>query len=146
MTVRGLAEADLEGWRPLWQAYLRFYRQPLPEATTRRTFDRLTQGEDGLLGLVAVAADGALVGLAHLVFHSSTWATADYCYLEDLWVVPESRGTDVGRQLIEAAYATAHDRGAARVYWHTQQYNGAARSLYDVMGTPTSFVVYEHNL
>ncbi len=34
-------------------------------------------------------------------------------------------------------------RGADRVYWHTQQYNGRARSLYDQVGHPTSFVVYE---
>ncbi len=39
--------------------------------------------------------------------------------------------------------AAAAARGTSRVYWHTQQYNGRARSLYDVVGHPTSFVVYE---
>jgi len=39
--------------------------------------------------------------------------------------------------------AAATERGAEPVYWHTQQYNGRARSLYDQVGRPTSFVVYE---
>ena len=34
-------------------------------------------------------------------------------------------------------------RGSDRLYWHTQQYNGRARSLYDQVGRSTSFVVYE---
>jgi GNAT superfamily N-acetyltransferase len=49
----------------------------------------------------------------------------------------------VGRALIEGIAHAAKERGAGRVYWHTQQYNGAARSLYDQVGRPTSFVVYE---
>ncbi len=28
-------------------------------------------------------------------------------------------------------------------YWHTQSYNAPARSLYDEVARPTSFVVYE---
>jgi hypothetical protein len=50
---------------------------------------------------------------------------------------------DVGRDLIVAAKQAAEARGADRLYWHTQQYNGRARSLYDQVGHPTSFVVYE---
>jgi len=35
------------------------------------------------------------------------------------------------------------ERGAGRLYWHTQEYNGRARSLYDQVAHLTSFVVYE---
>jgi GNAT superfamily N-acetyltransferase len=155
VVVRPVVEGDVERWLPLWQAYLRFYREPLPDSTTRRTFERLVHRDDGMVGLVAAreagrAGDGGgereLLGLAHLVFHASTWSTSTYCYLEDLWVDPAARGARVGNALIEATYRVAAERGAARVYWHTQQYNGAARSLYDTVATPTSFVVYEHPL
>ena len=44
---------------------------------------------------------------------------------------------------MEGAFAEADRRGSDRVYWHTQQYNAPARSLYDVLGYATSFVVYE---
>lgn len=100
-------------------------------------------GSDGLFGLVSQKDTGGLVGLAHAVFHPSTWTTETYCYLEDLFVSYEGRGSGTGLALIEAVYAEADRRGADSVYWHTQQYNAPARSLYDVVGHATSFVVYE---
>ena len=142
-TVRPIRVEDRDGWLPLWYSYNDFYRNDPTEEVTQATFRRLCQGSDGLFGLVAVEDAGRLVGLAHVVFHSSTWTTSSYCYLEDLFVSREGRGSGAGRALIEGAYAEADRRGAGRVYWHTQQYNAPARSLYDVVGHPTSFVVYE---
>jgi GNAT superfamily N-acetyltransferase len=146
ITVRRLRATDREGWQRLWQQYLRFYRAALPASTSDVTFARLCQGDSGLVGLLAVDADGNAVGLAHLITHPSTWAEGSYCYLEDLFVDPTSRGTGVAGRLFEVIYETAREHGATRVYWLTQQYNGAARSLYDTVGHLTSFVVYEHEL
>ena len=75
--------------------------------------------------------------------HPSTWSAGPKCYLEDLFVSPAARGGDLGQALLRAVKQAATDRRAPDVYWHTQQYNGRARSLYDVVGRPTSFVVYE---
>jgi GNAT superfamily N-acetyltransferase len=146
MMIRGLTAADYDAWLPLWQAYLRFYRGEASDEVTRETFRRLTGGLDGMTGLVAEdpsGEDGGLAGLAHLVFHPSTWASQSYCYLEDLYVAPSARGSGLSRQLIDAVYAEADRRGAVRTYWETQEYNGAARSLYDLVAHRTSFVVYE---
>jgi GNAT superfamily N-acetyltransferase len=145
-TIRRLEEADYDGWRPLWDGYLRFYRQELPEEVTRESFRRLCAREDGFRALIAVADEpggaGAL-GIAHMVLHPSTWTTSAYCYLEDLFVSPAARGTTVARDLIEAVYSEADAAGAASVYWHTQEFNAPARSLYDKVAHRTSFVVYE---
>jgi GNAT superfamily N-acetyltransferase len=141
--IRRLEAADYGAWRQLWQGYLDFYRARVPEAATATAFDRLVKDSDGMAGLVAVGDDGTLLGFAHLVFHRSTWSDAPYCYLEDLFVSPAARGTATGRDLIQATYDEADRQGASKTYWHTQQYNGAARSLYDQVGHPTSFVVYE---
>lgn len=143
MSVRPLGAGDWEAWLPLWQGYLRFYREELPDDVTRTSFTRLSQRSDGMLGLLAVDELDVAVGLAHLVLHPATWTTSCYCYLEDLYVVPSSRGGDVGRRLIEAAYREADAAGAGRVYWHTQEFNGPARSLYDQVARRTSFVMYE---
>jgi len=140
--VRPLREGDFDGWLPLWHGYNAFYRnEPSPEVTDA-TFRRLCGGADGFFGLLAVANGGA-VGLAHVVFHPATWTTGTYCYLEDLYVSRDGRGTGAGHGLIEAVYAEADRRGSDRVYWHTQSYNAPARSLYDSVGRATSFVVYE---
>lgn len=143
MHVRRLERSDRELWRPLWDGYLRFYRADVPEHVTGATFARLTDTHDeGMLGLVAEHG-GCLTGLAHLVLHPSTWSTTPYCYLEDLYVARDARGGGVAEALFEATYREADARGAARVYWHTQEYNAPARSLYDRVGHRTSFVVYE---
>jgi ribosomal protein S18 acetylase RimI-like enzyme len=142
--VRRLRDDDVEQWRGLWDGYTSFYRADVPDHVTDLTFARLRDGEQGMVGLVAVAADDAPVGFAHLVFHAATWSESGYCYLEDLYVDPAHRGGAVARMLFDAVYAEARERGAERVYWHTQEFNGAARSLYDKVGQLTSFVVYEH--
>ena len=141
--IRLVERADFDGWRRLWQGYLDFYRAQLSEETTAATFERLVEQRDGLVGFVAVDDGSELLGFANLVLHPSTWSTAPSCYLEDLYVTPAARGRSIARELIDATFAEADRRGAASTYWHTQQYNGAARSLYDQVGHPSSFVVYE---
>ncbi len=141
--VREMTAADLSAWTSLWSAYLDFYRQSVPDAVTEATFGRLVSQSDGMVGLVAEADDGEVVGLAHLVFHPSTWSEGNYCYLEDLFVAPAGRGGGVSRLLIEAVYAEADKRGATRTYWETQEFNSPARSLYDQVAHRTSFIIYE---
>lgn len=65
-----------------------------------------------------------------------------YCYLEDLYVDPASRGAGIGRALIDAMYRWADERGVTRVYWHTDELNSNARALYDRVGKLAPFVQY----
>jgi GNAT superfamily N-acetyltransferase len=141
--IRALETADFAPWEQLWLAYLRFYRAEVSNEVTATTFRRLCDRSDGMIGLVAADGQGGLTGLAHLVFHPSTWSADSYCYLEDLFVTPAARGTGTARQLLEAVFAEARERGAARTYWETQEFNAPARSLYDQVAHRTSFVVYE---
>lgn len=142
-TIRDLRNDDWDAWLALWSGYLGFYRAELSDETTRATFERLYAGQDGLFGLLALDDEEQAVGMANCVIHATTWSRRPKCYLEDLFVAPAARGQDVGRVLLEAIKQQASDRGAGSVYWHTQQYNGRARSLYDQVGRPTSFIVYE---
>jgi len=141
--IRPVVAADFAPWEHLWRAYLRFYRAEVSDEVTATTFRRLCAQSDGMIGLVAADEQGSLTGLAHLVFHPSTWSADAYCYLEDLFVTPAARGGGTARQLLDAVFAEAQRRGAARTYWETQEFNGPARSLYDQVAHRTSFVVYE---
>jgi GNAT superfamily N-acetyltransferase len=142
ISIRRLELRDEAHWRDMWRGYLDFYRETLDEEVTAATFARLCDGSGSLLGLVAVGGNDDPVGLAHLVFHPSTWSRTTYCYLEDLFVARAARGSGVGRALIEAVYAEADHRGSTNVYWHTQEFNAPARSLYDTVAHRT-FIVYE---
>jgi GNAT superfamily N-acetyltransferase len=141
VSIRRITTDDRAGWDPLWSAYCAFYRAEVEADITSHTFARLSEGTD-LIGLVAVDDAGGLVGFAHALFHGSTWSLRGYCYLEDLYVAPTHRGGRVARALIEAVYEQADARGAERVYWHTQEFNAPARSLYDSLARRTSFIVY----
>jgi len=142
IAVRPLVASDRAGWLPLWHGYLDFYRESLDPEVTEHTFTRLCERREGMFGFVADSG-GEVVGIVNALLHPSTWSMTSYCYLEDLFVSPAARGRDVARLLIEAGSDEARALGAAHVYWHTQEFNGPARSLYDQVARLTSMRVYE---
>ena len=145
-TIRDLRAEDRAAWEPLWFGYLHFYRGELAPEVTDHTFGLMTERRDGCFGLAAEADDGALVGIAHCVLHATTWSRGPTCYLEDLFVDPGHRGSGAGQALIETAGERARAQGSELLYWHTQAFNGPARSLYDTVASLTSFVHYERSL
>ena len=144
LAIRPLEPLDRAAWDPLWQGYLRFYEEDLPSEVSDRTWSRFFD-EDEPMGAIGAFIDGNLVGFCHHLFHRSTWSIGTYCYLEDLFVSPDSRGTGTGRALIEATADLARAAGAEKLYWHTQTGNATARALYDQVATQ-GFVVYERDL
>jgi GNAT superfamily N-acetyltransferase len=141
--VRRLEERDKSHWLALFKGYIEFYQASVPENVIETVWHRLMLGKpDCHIGLVVVEDADAPFGLAHVLFHRSTWATGWYCYLEDLFVDPARRQTGAGRALIEAVYALADARGCERTYWVTQEFNTAARTLYDQVATKAPFVQY----
>lgn len=142
VSIRPLIASDEMEWRRLWSGYLAFYETKLAEAVYASTFERLTSGRDGEFSGILATLNGRPVGLAHYIFHRTCWATADTCYLQDLYADPEVRGTGIGRRLIEAVYAAADAKGASSVYWMTQEFNATARKLYDRIGVKTPFIEY----
>jgi GNAT superfamily N-acetyltransferase len=147
-TIRDLRAEDRSDWNGLWAGYLHFYRgqdEVTPEVT-EQTFSLMTEQRGGCFGLAAEADDGTVVGLAHCVLHPTTWSLGPTCYLEDLFVDRGNRGSGAAKALIEAAGERARAQGGKLLYWHTQAFNGPARSLYDTVASLTSFVHYERSL
>jgi GNAT superfamily N-acetyltransferase len=142
MQVRALVADDFPRWSELWDGYLRFYETELPPDVSVETFRRLLS--EDVPNIVALGAFApALVGIAHLVFHPSTWRLENDCYLEDLFVDPSARRSGAGSLLLEECKALAKLRGADRLYWLTKESNSVARALYDQVAVLSPFVVYE---
>ncbi len=139
--IRQLEQKDREPWEQLFRAYIRFYQENVPDDVIDVTFQRLVKQEDGFLALVA-EQDGRLVGLAHVLFHRSTWSPTVYCYLEDLFVDIDTRRQGLGRALIEMVYREADKRGATRTYWATREDNNTARRIYARLAKLSPFVQY----
>ena len=141
--VRPLQARDKPVWLALFKGYVEFYKATVPEDVIETLWQRLMRGGEGFhIALVAVDDADTPVGLAHILFHRSTWSNGFYCYLEDLFVDSAQRGRGIGRALIEAVYAEADARGCPRTYWMTQESNATARALYDRVATKSPFVQY----
>jgi GNAT superfamily N-acetyltransferase len=141
--VRRLEPKDKAAWLPLFKAYIEFYKSNVPDDVIDITWQRLLSGVEGMhIGFVAVDDKDVPVGIAHVIFHRSTWSPTWYCYLEDLFVDPTLRAKGVGRQLIEAVYEEADARKCTRTYWTTEDSNYRARGLYDQMATKSPFIQY----
>lgn len=140
--IRPLRPEDEAEWRRLWTGYLAFYQASVAEAVYVSTFARLLGDDRHDFSALVAEVDGRLLGLTHYLFHRHAWKVENVCYLQDLYVDPEARGTGLGRKLIEAVYARADAAGAPAVYWLTQDFNHEARQLYDRIAKVTPFIRY----
>jgi GNAT superfamily N-acetyltransferase len=140
--ARPLRPDDQAAWRQLWSDYLAFYGTSVSEEVYASTFARLLGIDPQDFSCLIAEQDGKPVGLAHFLFHRHAWKIENVCYLQDLFVAPETRGTGAGRALIEAVYAAADAAGAPAVYWLTQDFNHSARQLYDRVARVTPFIRY----
>ena len=142
VTIRDLRAEDEAAWRQHWADYLTFYEATLPQETTDLTWQRVAGDDPAFGGLVAVAGDGEIVGIANYILHPSTWGTTPFCLLNDLYVSPAARGKGAGRALIDALIARGQELDWARVYWVTKESNATARILYDSYGPADGFIRY----
>lgn len=143
--IRLFTEQDKAAWLPLWKAYQDFYKTSIADTVTNTSWERLLERTEPMDGALAII-DGQPVGFVHYIRHRSTWASGDYCYLQDLYVNPDSRGKGIGRILIEHVYKIAAETGCSRVYWLTHETNTDAMVLYDRIADKSGFIQYRKML
>lgn len=141
ISIQPASAADHAAWLPLWQGYQTFYDVEIPDAASMQTWRRFLDPDEPMNAAIAWM-DDEVVGLVHFIFHRSCWTEGDYCYLQDLFVIPSARGRGVGRRLIEHVYAEASRRDCPRVYWLTHETNAEAILLYDHIAERSGFIQY----
>jgi GNAT superfamily N-acetyltransferase len=139
--IRKIEKSDRAQWDPLWQAYLVFYETSIPDQTTDLTWQRFFDDSHVFTGFVA-EDDGKVIGFAHAMLRQSTWEEVGEMYLEDLYILPDSRGNGVGRALINHVKEHAIAVGAGCMYWQTKAGNATARILYDSITKNNDYVQY----
>jgi GNAT superfamily N-acetyltransferase len=141
-TIRKVRTTDEAQWRPLWDAYTRFYETEPSEPVTRHTWARLTNALSPVHGIVADDDTGRIVGFAHYILHDSTSTLTPVCYLEDLFVIESRRAQGVGRSLVDWLIVERKAKDWSRLYWTTRETNYRARVLYDSYTPHSGFVRY----
>lgn len=105
--------------------------------TVSATEDRLRAslfGERPYAEAVIAYQNDKAVGYAIYFFTYSSFVGLPGLYLEDLFVVRESRGSGVGRQLLAHVAGKAVERGCIRMEWAVLNWNESAIGFYESLG------------
>ena len=134
-------------WRPLFAGYAEFYGTELTEAVAERVWSWLHDPEHLLEGLLARDASGRAVGLAHVRACPRPLSGQTIGFLDDLYVVPDARGSGAADALFDALAARARERGWPAIRWLTQEFNYRGRAFYDrYTGAKSDFLMYQWSL
>ena len=130
--IRLATIADLDALLPLVQAYRVFYQRE-PDAQRERAFIE-AHLRNGTSTIYIAEVDGAAVGFMQLFKTYSTVRLANSWILEDLFVMPESRGRGVASELLARALEHARADGACGMFLETAQDNVTAQRVYERAG------------
>jgi ribosomal protein S18 acetylase RimI-like enzyme len=103
-----------------------------PDDEIRDSVERILA--DDRAQFLLAAADEEPLGVCQLRFRWSVWTSAEDCWLEDLYVLPEGRRSGLGRALVEAALDSARERGCVRIELDVDEDNQPALALYRSCG------------
>ncbi|MNE74354.1 putative acetyltransferase [compost metagenome] len=143
--IRKVSAEDHAAWLPLWQAYQRFYQTTIAERVSAVTWQRMLDPAEPINAALAWV-DGVAVGMVHWIYHRSCWTVENSCYLQDLIVSPQLRGTGIGRKLIEFVYAQARADGCIKVHWLTHETNATGIQLYERIAERPGFIQFRKPL
>ena len=113
-------------------------------AKQRRGVERIISTPERGSILVAESAEGIL-GSCCLLWSESTFLGTAAAWLEDVIVHPDYRSRRIGKQLVQAAIATARERGCMRVNLLTDSDNTNAQRLYEKHGFKRSQMLLYRN-
>jgi GNAT superfamily N-acetyltransferase len=134
ITLRSATERDV----PLILSFIRQlaeYERLLEAVKATEEALRATLFGPKPVGEVIIAEDGTTpVGFALFFQNYSTFLAQPGLYLEDLFVIPASRGRGVGKLLLEHLAQIALDRGFGRVEWAVLDWNAPAIGFYRRIG------------
>jgi len=119
MTMRAMRLADLEDVMLIER---RSFSAPWEESTFRGLMRRPSAA------LLVAEIDDELTG------YSVMWFAADEGELGDIAVLPERRGTGIGRAVLRESIVVAASRGTRWLYLEVRESNEVALRLYEKVG------------
>jgi GNAT superfamily N-acetyltransferase len=133
-TVRPAEVTDIERIHRLIVDLATYERAPNDvKATPEQLRTALFGPQPAAFALVA-EVDETVVGFALYFRNFSTWEGVHGLYLEDLYVMPEYRGSGLGKALLRSLAALAVERGYARLEWAVLDWNQPSIEFYRHLG------------
>ncbi|MFC6152242.1 GNAT family N-acetyltransferase [Nocardioides yefusunii] len=135
-TVREATLADVPAVLRLVQALADYEKEPDAAVATEADFmAALFPADTAPAAFCHVAeVDGEVVGIALWFLNFSTWTGKHGIWLEDLFVLPEHRGTGLGKALLSRLAALCVERGYTRLEWTVLDWNAPSIAFYRAIG------------
>ena len=146
ISISRASTTDLVDLVPLFSGYLDFYQRPASASTIHEFLEARLRQSQSVVFLARL--DGRSVGFTQLYPAFASLSLQPNWILNDLFVVPEARGTGAAEALMEAARGLATDTGACEIFLQTARDNEVAQKLYRRLGyvRDDDFFVYSLNL
>jgi len=133
--IRTATPADVPVIRRLIAELAAYEREPDSARATEEQLRTALFGEQPAVhALIAEDASGTAAGFAVWFRSFSTWEGVHGIYLEDLFVLPEQRGSGLGRDLLIALARIAVHHGYARFEWWVLNWNTPSIDFYRALG------------
>jgi GNAT superfamily N-acetyltransferase len=139
LVIRSGERGDVPVIAHLIRELARFEKLEHEVSMTEEILSKNLFGTDHYAETLIAEEAGNPIGFA-LFFHTfSTFLGKPGLYLEDLFVVPEQRGSGVGRALLRELARIALERDCGRLEWAVLNWNRDAIRFYERLGaTPNS--------
>ena len=140
--IRNIKLEDKNDWVVLFQGYADFYEVQINENIINTVWKWLHTPEHELQGLVG-EINNKVIAFAHYRRMPSPLRGKDIGFLDDLYVLPECRGQNIGEKLIKQLKKISIDKKWNLVRWITRDNNLRAKKIYDKISNITNWKVYE---
>ena len=133
-----MGKSDLHELLPLMRAYCDFYEvSPSDEALLALSRALLADPEREGVQLLA-REGGRAIGFATIYWSWATTIASRIGVMNDLYVVPDARGSGAADALIHACADECRTHGATELTWQTAKDNTRAQRVYDRVGAERS--------
>ncbi|MEJ3657740.1 GNAT family N-acetyltransferase [Actinomycetes bacterium KLBMP 9759] len=134
VTIRDARPDDVAAVVRLVYALAEYEREPESCLITEEQLHTAVFGETPAVFCHVAEVDGAVVGCSVWFLNFSTWRGVHGIYLEDLFVLPEHRGSGLGTALLTRLAAICVERGYGRLEWSVLDWNEPSIAFYRSLG------------
>lgn len=133
-TIREATREDAPAIFEMIKALADYEKEPHSVESSVEDIQRDGFGEEPLFHCLLAEMDGKTVGFSLYFYKWSTWTGRGTLHLEDLFVLPETRGKGIGMALLKRLARITVDKGFKRFEWEVLDWNMLARDFYHSIG------------
>lgn len=147
VVVRPVVETDHMAFLAMWEDFVSLAPdEPGEREMGELNWSRMMDAATGLRGIVAVDGSDEPIGFTLFLTFPFTWSRGDACYLQDIYVRPQSRGKGVAQAMIGQLRDLGEAAGWFKIFWMTQPDNFDAQRVYDKVAKRMDYLRYDLNV